>query len=150
MHIQYRSLGTERFCHRKSVLFSKHYSTETVTVFWYNVEDKEHEIFKTFLNVALDTTNNLKGNHKCKFKSSDFILPFTSLYYWQKTIYDDACMPWGITCNYIKIQNDGAQIDKVPDFTASTLMVKPAPGVWDFWLLNRIRNGDASPVFVWL
>lgn len=59
-------------------------------------------------------------------------------------------MPWGITCNYIKIQNDGAQIDKVPDFTASTLMVKPAPGVWDFWLLNRIRNGDASPVFVWL
>lgn len=59
-------------------------------------------------------------------------------------------MPWGNTCNYVKIQNDGAQIDKVPDFTASTLTVKPAPGVWVFWLLNRIRNGDASPVFVWL
>lgn len=55
--------------------------------FWYKVEDKEHESFKTVLNVALDTTNNLLGNHKCKFKSTDFILLFTSLYYWRKKTF---------------------------------------------------------------
>lgn len=86
MHIQYRSLGTERFCHRKSVNFVFQillHSTEQY--FWYEVEDTEHESFKTFLNVALDITNNLLGNLKCKFKSIDFILLFTSLYYWRKT-----------------------------------------------------------------
>lgn len=66
----------------------------------------------------------------------------------KKNIHDDASHE--VTLNNIKIWYEGTRIDKAPDLTASTLTVKPAPGVWDFWLLNRIRNGDASPIFVWL
>lgn len=44
----------------------------------------------------------------------------------KKPIHDDAFHE--VTLNNIKIRYDGTRI-KVPDFTASTLTVKPAPGV---------------------
>lgn len=46
----------------------------------------------------------------------------------------------------IRCQINQEQIDWLPDFTASTFTVKPVPGVWVFWLLNRIINGDTFPM----
>lgn len=57
-----------------------------------------------------------------------------------------------VSRNYLKTKPFPTMyaIALVPDLTASTLTVKPVPGVWCFLLLNRIKKGDAFPMFIWV